>query len=87
MKQKHEQEIAMQIDYELFTTEEIVKIFNFYALMERTKNHNYKKDKVLTAYQEYRNILNNKTLEKQYDKKFESVTGISIYQTIKKLNS
>ena len=27
MKQKHEQEIALDIDYDLFTTEEIVKIF------------------------------------------------------------
>ena len=85
MKQKHEQELAMNIDYDLFTTEEIVKIFNFYSLMERTKNQKVNKETILESYYEYKNIINNLSLEKKYDQNFFKITGISIYQTIKKL--
>lgn len=85
MKQKHEQEIAMKIDYDLFTTEEIVKIFNFYSLIMRNKNHHLKKETILESYYEYKNIINNVSLEKKYDKTFFETTGISIYQTIKNL--
>ena len=52
MKQKHEQELAMNIDYDLFTTEEIVKIFNFYSLMERTKHQNIKSETILESYRD-----------------------------------
>ena len=55
MKQRHEAEMALQIDYELFTTEEIVKIFNFYSLMERTKHQNIKKDELLAKTEELMN--------------------------------
>lgn len=85
MKQKHEQELAMNIDYDLFTTEEIVKIFNFYSLMERTKNQKVNKETILESYYEYKNIINNLSLEKKYDQNFFKITGISIYQTIKRL--
>lgn len=87
MKQKHEQELAMNIDYDLFTTEEIVKIFNFYSLMERTKHQNIKSETILESYREYKNIINNISLEKKYDQNFFKTTGISIYQTIKKLEN
>lgn len=85
MKQKYEQEIALNIDYDLFTTEEIVKIFNFYSLIESTKHHLVKKEKLLESYNEYRKIINNVSLEKKYDKSFFEATGISIYHTIKTL--
>lgn len=87
MKQKHEQELAMNIDYDLFTTEEIVKIFNFYSLMERTKHQNIKSEIILESYHEYKNIINNISLEKKYDQNFFKITGISIYQTIKRLEN
>lgn len=70
MKQKHEQELAMNIDYDLFTTEEIVKIFNFYSLMERTKHQNIKSETILESYREYKNIINNISLEKNMIKTF-----------------
>lgn len=85
MKQKHEQEIALDIDYELFTTEEIVKIFNFFSLISRTKHQRVRKDELVSGYKEFMNIINNKSLQKQYERKFEKVTGISIYQTMKSL--
>lgn len=82
MKQKHETELALEIDYELFTTEEIVKIFNFYSFISRTKNYRAKQAEIINNYNEYRNIINNQSLQKKYDKTFEKVTGISIYRII-----
>ena len=74
MKQKHEQEIALDIDYELFTTEEIVKIFNFFSLISRNKHQRVRKDELVSGYKEFMNIINNKSLQKQYERKFEKVT-------------
>ena len=87
MKQKHEQELAIDIDYDIFTTEEIVKIFNFYSLISRTKHQKVNKDELIKGYKEYKNIINNISLQKQYEKKFEKVTGISIYQVMKNITN
>lgn len=87
MKQKHEQEIALDIDYDLFTTEEIVKIFNFFSLVSRTKHQRVKSNELLEGYKEFKTIINNKALQKQYERKFEKVTGISIYQLMKNIEN
>lgn len=82
MKQKYENELSLSIDYDLFTTEEIVKIFNFYSFMERCHHHHIKEDEIISRYNEYRSIINNQSLQKKYDKNFEKSTGISIYKII-----
>ena len=72
MSKKKTNEIIKEyaIDYDMFTVEEIVKIVNFFKIIENiNKNRRYKKDEVIEKYNEYRNILNNKSLEKQYDGK------------------
>lgn len=78
-------EIDYQIDYDLFKVEEIVKIINFFKLIEKNKHHKVSKEELINAYHEYQNILNNKSLEKQYDKMLEKQIGVSIYQTMKNL--
>ncbi len=78
-------EIDYQIDYELFKVEEIVKIINFFKLIEKNKNHRVSKEELINGYNEYRRILNNKSLEKQYDKMLEKQIGVSIYHTMKDL--
>ncbi|MBQ8293029.1 MAG: UPF0223 family protein [Bacilli bacterium] len=78
-------EIDYQIDYDLFKVEEIVKIINFFKLIERNKHHKISKEELINSYNEYRNILNNKSLEKQYDKMLQKQIGVSIYQTMKDL--
>lgn len=87
MKQKHEQEIAMDIDYELFTTEEIVRIFQFYSLVTKTKYQQVSKQELIQGYHDYQNIIHNIALQKKYDAKFEKVTGISIYKIMQKLEN
>ena len=82
----YESQYDFEIDYDLFNTEEIVKIFNFFGLILKNAKHPVNKKELLDSYREYRNILNNKTLEKQYDKNFEKKTGISIYKTIQSIS-
>lgn len=86
-KQTQKTDEIVKIDFELFTTEEIVSIFSFYNLMERNHKHPVKPDLLLNAYQTYRNIINSISLEKTYNKQFEEKTGISIYHVIKNLTN
>ncbi len=84
---KHEQiDETYEIDYDLFTVEEIIKIINFYNLIHQFVHNKVKKDKIKSAYYEYKNIINNISLEKKYNKSFYNKTGISIYQIIKTIN-
>ena len=82
---KNYNEIDYQIDYDIFTVEEIVKIINFFKMIERNKHHKISSEELKISYREYQNILNNKSLEKQYDKMLEKQIGVSIYHTMKDL--
>ena len=59
-----------EIDYDLFTVEEIIKIIQFYQLMGQYKNNKVSKQKIKEAYLEYKNIINNLSLEKRYNENF-----------------
>jgi uncharacterized protein YktA (UPF0223 family) len=72
-----------EIDFDLFNTLEIVKIFTFFELIEATKKKSISKELLNKKYKEYKVIINNKTLEKKYDKMFQKITGISIYKTMR----
>ena len=78
-------EIDYQIDYDLFSVEEIVKIINFFKMIEKNMHHKVSKEELIKAYHEYQSILNNKSLEKQYDKMLEKQIGVSIYHTMKNI--
>ena len=72
------------IDYDMFSVEEVVKIIGFFRLIEDINNgKKYNREDVVSKYNEYRNILNNKALEKQYDKMMEKNSKVSIYNTMK----
>ena len=89
MKKKYNKKETLdetyEIDYDLFTVEEIIKIIQFYQLMGQYKNNKVSKQKIKEAYLEYKNIINNLSLEKRYNENFYRKTGISIYQTIKSI--
>ena len=57
-----------KIDYDLFQALEIIKIIEFFNLIEQTKRKKISKQLLVEKYREYQNILRSKTLEKQYDK-------------------
>ena len=47
------------IDYDMFTTLEIIKIIEFFKLIEQTKTKSFKPDFLVSKYREYQNIINN----------------------------
>ena len=77
-----EQEYNYEIDYDMFTTIEIVKIIEFFRLVESTKTKKVNPKTLVTKYHEYQNILNNKSLEKKYDKMLQKKSNISIWDTV-----
>lgn len=76
-------EEKFDIDYELFNAIEIVKIIEFFCLIEKTKTKKVNSEVLVTKYKEYRNIINNKALEKQYDKMLYKKSKVSIYEVMK----
>ena len=72
-----------KIDYEMFDTLEVIKILEFFQLIEKTKHQKVKKELLIEKYREYQSILRNKALEKEYDKMLQEVSGVSIYKTMK----
>ena len=84
MKNKSKEIVSdYMIDYEMFSAEEIIKIISFMHLIEETKRKNVNKELLKNKYNEYRTILNNKALEKQYDKMLYKKSQVSIYQVMK----
>ncbi|HKM29693.1 MAG TPA: UPF0223 family protein [Bacilli bacterium] len=73
-----------EIDFDMFETIEIVKIIDFFVLIEQSYKKKLSKQTMIDSYREYRQILNNKALEKKYDKMLYDKAKISIYQTMKK---
>jgi uncharacterized protein YktA (UPF0223 family) len=72
------------IDYDLYTPEEVVKLVEFYALIEDANEGKVNKELLIKNYREFRKILNSISIEKQIDKEFEKISGYSIYKTIQK---
>lgn len=89
MKKENKEKLELKeytIDYDMFSLEEIVKIIAFFELIEKiNKKKKYDKDKVIEKYKEYRSILNNKSLEKKYDKMLLKLSNVSIYHTMKEI--
>lgn len=75
-----------KIDYDMFEVLEIVKIIDFFRLIESTKKRKVSKALLKEKYNEYRNIINNKALEKKYDKMLYDKSKVSIYEVIKELD-
>ncbi len=84
---KKDQEIINDyiIDFDMFTVDEVVKIISFMKLIEDTRRKKVNKQLLISKYNEYRTILNNKTLEKQYDKMLLKKSSVSIYETMKNI--
>lgn len=78
-----EQEYNYEIDYDMFSTIEIVKIIEFFRLIESTKTKKVNSKTLVDKYHEYQNILNNKSLEKKYDKMLQKKSNISIWDAVK----
>ena len=68
------------------STEEIIKIINFYNNVLKYVKHKISFETLKMSYLEYRMTINSIALEKRYNKDFYDKTGISIYHLMKNLN-
>ena len=72
------------LDYQTYSTDEIVKIIDFLDYLEENLKHlDFKTFKM--KYDVYRKTINSKSEEKRIDKEFEKLTGISIYRKAREL--
>jgi len=81
-------DLSMQeyiIDYEMFDVSEIIQIIEFFRLIESTSFKKIDRDLLIFKYHEYQKILNNKSLEKKYDKMLYNKSKISIYKVMKNI--
>ena len=72
------------IDYDLYSPEEVIKLVEFYALVEDANEGKLNKELLHKKYKEFRNIVNSISTEKQIDNEFEKLSGYSIFKTIQK---
>lgn len=72
------------IDYSEFSSEEIIIIVEFFAMIEDANTSSINPDLLQRKYKEYRNIINSVSLEKKMDRDFEKASGYSVYKTLKK---
>ncbi|WP_025021672.1 UPF0223 family protein [Ligilactobacillus hayakitensis] len=72
-----------------WNTEEIIVACNFYAAVEKYYENGIDTSEFMDLYEKYLKLVPAKMYQKQLDKKFNEVSGYSIYkaiQTIKKTN-
>lgn len=80
-----ESKYDFDIDFEMFNTSEIVKIYNFYGLVNNYHKTHNNPERLYNEYLEYKNTINSIMLEKKYDKSFEKHYGYTIYSIIKEV--
>jgi len=74
------------IDFELFNSEEVVKLVEFLSLIEDVnEKKKINPDKIKLKYREFQKICNSLTIQKKIDRDFEKVSGYSIYSTMSKI--
>ncbi|GKQ42821.1 UPF0223 protein [Companilactobacillus sp. RD055328] len=70
------------IDYD-WSTEEITNIIKFYNVIEEAYEGGVDKNKLLSAYNDFRKIVPMKMDQNNLSKRFETESGYSIYKVIK----
>ena len=72
-------DFSYPIDYDLYTTDEIMDLADFLHLVEKyhEKSHAVDKDQLIRKYQDFQTIISNKGEEKRIVDIFEKNTGIT----------
>ncbi|MCP0886464.1 UPF0223 family protein [Ligilactobacillus sp. WILCCON 0076] len=79
-------ELRADVSYPLlpeWTTEEIIKVSNFYAMVEKANTSSVLKQEFINQYKDYCKVVPAIMTRKQLDRQFEEATGFSIYKTTK----
>ncbi|MGI1804980.1 UPF0223 family protein [Exiguobacterium sp. TDN 0502] len=76
----------MALNYPLnsdWSTEEIVKVIDFFNLVEQAYETGVDRQRLLDAYRTFKHIVTSKSEEKQWDQFYFEETGCSSYRTMK----
>lgn len=66
-----------------WTVEEMNTVIKLYNCVEQAYEGGIDRDKLMTAYRQFKTIVNAKAQEKQLSRQFEKASGYSIYQAVK----
>ncbi len=67
-----------------WSTEEIIDVVHFFETIEQAYEKGVDRDKLLSMYNRFKEIVPSKAQEKTICGEFEDVSGYSTYRTIKK---
>ncbi|WP_078381045.1 UPF0223 family protein [Sutcliffiella halmapala] len=67
-----------------WSTDEIVDVIAFYEAVERVYEKGLERDKLMSIYRRFKEIVPGKAQERNLANEYEELSGFSIYRTIKK---
>lgn len=70
------------VDESLYTTLELVQLFGFFSFIEKAEALEYEPEEIISRYNEYRSVVRNKQLEREYDKMLQEKCGVSIRKVV-----
>ncbi len=76
----------MEIQYPIsidWNKEEVIKVVNFFQLVEQAYDQGARKDQMINAYYSFKDVVPSKSEEKQIFKQFDKETGYSTYHAVK----
>ncbi|WP_017753571.1 UPF0223 family protein [Calidifontibacillus oryziterrae] len=77
----------MQYSYPLsseWNKQEVIDVIHFFQCVEDANEKGILREKLLTAYQRFKEIVPSKSEEKQLCNQYDKATGYSCYNTVKK---
>lgn len=69
---------------ETWSTKEMMDVVNFYTLVEKAYEVGVRRDQLLKAYKQFKEIVPSKSEEKIFFSAFEKASTYSSYQVVKK---
>lgn len=66
-----------------WSVDELNTVIHLYNCVEKAYEGGIPRKDVLSAYRQFKTVVNAKSLEKQLSRQFEKVSGYSIYRTVK----
>ncbi|MCA0990069.1 UPF0223 family protein [Pseudalkalibacillus hwajinpoensis] len=76
----------MEVQYPIsidWSKEEVIKVVNFFELIEKAYGHGVPKGELISSYHEFKDVVPSKSEEKQIFKQFDKETGFSTYHVVK----
>ncbi|MUV36266.1 UPF0223 protein [Lentibacillus sp. JNUCC-1] len=65
-----------------WSTEEVIDVVHFFNLIEQAYEHGVSKERLLQAYNRFKEIVPSKSEEKQHFKTFQQSSGYSSYHAV-----